>query len=156
MGFPLISVHTNSMEFYAKGRDELKGPDALKTCACVYVLARLMKIYYFGSTYITKEFTFSTKDPAYYDLLTLQCISSDRLVFYSSGCEGTRSEKTKYICKSQIVQESLSTCITLKNCSVCNKYIRTMIDLYNYGVLDSYKNVYDVEDFKKNIAKPWI
>lgn len=152
LGLPLVTVDTNYLDFFgAVTVEKTGGPDALKTCSCVYALRKLFKTYYFGSGMELERFTFSAVDPALYDILTLQTISVNSLWFYSSGAEASRMEKLEYIVDHPIVQKTLTVCAD-SNCNRCNKCIRTMMELYALKKLDHFADVFDVPDFKQHLA----
>jgi hypothetical protein len=66
--------------------------------------------------------------------------STETLNFIHDGCEATRVEKTAFIAKSDIALKSLRVCYknpnSVYNCGVCEKCIRTMINLECAGVLE--------------------
>jgi hypothetical protein len=153
LGLSLISVHSNSMEFYLDRyyTPNVASPCALKTCACVHLLGGLFSVFYFASGLGLEKFGF-LEDPASYDLLTLSMISTDSLSFYSTGMEVNRISKVAYIVDNPIVQAHLSVDAD-ENCSRCDKCYRTMFELYALNKLDAYSQVFDIPYFLSNIDK---
>lgn len=122
----------------------------------VLCLQKLWKTYYYGSS--GEDFSsFSIenndeKDCSKYELLSLQCFSTNNLVIYSDGGAKNRLEKTESICKEKIVTKYLHICTKKEyNCGVCPKCMRTLLSLYALNVnLDEYKKIFDIDYFNKN------
>lgn len=125
----------------------------LTFCSGAMTLNKLLKIYYFSGTYTFWEYTMTANpyDVTYYDILNLSCIETENMRFYSSGGECTRMEKVKYLADYEIFQRNLFVCGTFdENCGRCSKCIRTMGELYTVGKLDKFKDIFPIDDFKKN------
>ena len=97
------------------------------------------------------QFGFSIDDIAFFDLLSVQCVSNENTTFYSTGSEVTRLEKTAYISDFAVTHKYLNVCwYHLYNCNKCDKCRRTMLGLYALGKLDRYGEVFDVNYFYQN------
>ena len=118
----------------------------------VYCLQKLWKTYYYASTYTFANFNLknnSTKDTAYYELLSLQCFSTHNLQLYSEGSTKDRLEKTTTIINDKLVQKHLHVCCTKGyNCGVCLKCRRTLLTLDILGKLDDFREVFDIDYYK--------
>mgnify|MGYP003294633432 CR=1 FL=1 len=68
-----------------------------RTLACVLAMQKLFSIYYFASGTDFNDSHIDEYDTAYYDILNVQCLSTENTTFYLSGMEATRLEKIKYI-----------------------------------------------------------
>lgn len=149
-----IEVNTNCLELYSdligKG---FTGPDARKTCSCVVALKKLFSVYYFSNGPTLDRFSFSSKDPAHFDLFTIEMLNHSGIRFYLRGIETPkRIDKVKYISDKKTVQNNLSVCIN-KNCGICEKCIRTELELFAIQKLDAFETVFDLVFFKKNMVK---
>ena len=116
------------------------------------MLQKLWRKYYLASVGIDySNFTIINNDiidSADYDLLTLQCFSTSGLRIYNEGGAKTRLQKTKEIASYPLVQKYLHVCTTKPyNCSVCPKCKRTILSLEALGVLDRFREVFDVDYF---------
>lgn len=118
-------------------------------------MQKLWKAYFYGSS--GRDFSAfnlknnSTKSSALYELLSLPCFSTNNLRIYSEGATRTRIEKTKEIADNPIVQKYLHVCCTNgNNCNWCLKCKRTILTLDALGKLDDFKNVFNIEYYKKN------
>ena len=142
----LLCIDTNLMEFY--GEDHTHS-GTFRMCGCILALQKLFSTYYIGAGYAMDEVQVSV-DNAAYDFLNVQCASSEGLTFYSSGLEVSRLDKVKYISDFPVTYNSISVCLDgFKNCSHCEKCLRTMGELYAINKLDLYRPSFDVDDFYK-------
>lgn len=121
----------------------------------VLCMRKAWKTYYYSSAFHDMgQFSLThnqTKDTSYYDLLSLNCFSTDGIRIYSEGGEKTRYEKVKNIVKFPPVRKYLHVCFKEKvNCGICDKCRRTLLCLDLSGELDNFANVFDVESYKKN------
>ena len=115
-------------------------------------LQKLFGKYYWSSGHPFSQFNLTIDDIAYFDLLSVQCVSNENTTFYSTGSEVTRLEKTAYISDFAVTHKYLNVCwYYLYNCSKCDKCRRTMLGLYALGKLDRYGEVFDVNYFYQNI-----
>lgn len=148
-----VEVNTNCLELYQElvGKG-FTGPDARKTCSCIVALKMLVGEYYFSSGLSLDKFFLSYKDPAQYDLFTINTISTLDIKFHLSGIEiEKRIEKVKKIADNSIVQQYLSVC-SGKNCGKCNKCVRTQLELYALGKLGEFNKCFNLPLFSKNFV----
>ncbi|MBE6968543.1 MAG: hypothetical protein E7442_00255 [Ruminococcaceae bacterium] len=125
----------------------------------VLALQGLFSVYYYSSGYSANEFGFSDAKGADHDGLTVQCFSTESVQIYSSGIESTRLEKVRYIIDHPFTYDNLAVCLKEDqaegNCSRCAKCTRTMAELDCAGALERYKNVFDIEDYYRDVAYHW-
>lgn len=121
----------------------------------IYCMQKLWKTYFYGSS--GRDFSAfnlknnSTKSSALYELLSLPCFSTKNLRIYSEGATKTRIEKTKDIADNPIVQKYLHVCCTNgNNCNWCLKCKRTILTLDALGKLNDFRDVFNIEYYKKN------
>jgi hypothetical protein len=125
-----------------------------RTLSAALVLQKLFFAYYYssGSTLDTFRLEVATCCP--YDLLTVHCVTTDTMRFYSTGLNAQRIEKTAFIADSPDAQKWLNVCTrSATNCGECTKCRRTMMALHALGALDRFSAVFDVERFRRNYAK---
>ena len=120
----------------------------------VFCLQKLWKTYFYASTYDFSNFKLKyndIKDASYTELLLLNCFSNKKLRIYSEGAAKTRLEKTAFIADSKLAQKYLHVCLfKTKNCGKCLKCKRTMNTLYALKKLEKFKEVFDVDYYKKH------
>ncbi len=154
-GLPLIVGHSNIHTIIF---GDYQITHTFYSLFCVFALRKLFHIYYYASTYpLYKSSCLDNaligNDTASYDMLTFHCLSDANLLLYSAGSgKKTRIDKTKSIINERIVQNNLDVCVKHKdkNCGVCIKCRRTMLQLYMLGCLDKYNKVFPIEIFYKN------
>jgi hypothetical protein len=68
--------------------------------------------------------------------------SSSRMTLHHIGADKWRDEKLRAISKYNLARHHLTVCYAqdsiLRNCGRCAKCVRTMLNLYQYGTLDSF------------------
>lgn len=123
----------------------------------VFVLQKLFGIYYFSSSHTYQSFAFVNYSSEYHQLFNMYCLSTENTELYVTGADAIRYEKMNYISKYEAPKKYLMVCRNpilrngeAVNCSRCAKCTRTMIDLELEGRLDEYKDIFDVEYFRKN------
>jgi len=96
------------------------------------------------------------------ELYMLNLLSTECMEIIFEGGQYSRIEKTKkvaaYVPSYKYLNVCVSDCRTntsALNCSRCFKCVRTMKSLDVLGVLDLYKDVFDVEWYKKNRKHLW-
>ena len=130
----------------------------------ILCLQKLWGVYYYGSSgYDFTSFNVidtSEHDCANYELLSLDCFSTNNLKIYSEGGAKTRLEKTKDIYKDKLTKKYLHVCVKEKdNCGVCTKCMRTLLTFYALDAnMNDYKNIFDIDYFNNNIEEyfEWI
>ena len=149
-----VSVDTNMNEFLMMNHEKTH---TFRSLACVLLLQKLFAKYYYSSGLEFNETRIDEYDTASYDILNMQCLSTEDIVFYSTGMETNRIGKVKKVSEYEPSYRFLNVCVKEDyNCGVCEKCIRTLLELDALGKLEEYKNVFDVEKFKANKNKYWI
>lgn len=131
--------------------------------SCALLLQKLFQNYLYASGITIKDFKLNLLDSTYYDLLISKAIQSNKMQLYISGLNTNRFHKTQIISDYTITQNILSVCLITsdntdvqtveKNCSKCFKCVRTMLTLEVLGKLEKFKDVFDLEIFRKNKDK---
>lgn len=147
----MICVDTNANELLHQNHE---ATHTFRTLAIPLLLQKLFDKYYFSSGFSFRDFGFDKMDTAHYDLLNIECLSTDTLTFYSSGGESTRLEKLEYISNFPITYKRLNVCVSeAVNCSRCEKCRRTIVGLYAIGKLHLYEKVFDINYFEQHKHK---
>lgn len=167
LGLIPIELYTNLYSFY-ESQFIFNYYFTPQYASSSYALGKLFSKYYYSSGVSVSDFSMNhdyIKDSAYYDLFTLDCISTKNLKLYSSGSEVGRVEKTRYISNDKTVQNHLQVCAVEQsssfyeingnyleklNCGHCTKCFRTISTLYGLGCLEEFENVFDLSYFRKN------
>lgn len=155
LGLSFVAVDSNLHAFLPKLKDQ-----ASYFCiySCVFALERAMKLYYLSSSYSYGEvIKYGHKSrnndfSEFGDPMLLPLARTEHFELVSDGCQYTRSQKTELIAKWEISKKYLNVCCknnAIENCSVCHKCVRTLIPLESMGLLEDYKNTFDIDAYKK-------
>ncbi|MGY0691309.1 hypothetical protein ACW2QC_00790 [Virgibacillus sp. FSP13] len=122
----------------------------IRNVACVLILQKLFRYYYYSSGRQIQHFELSPTIGASYDILTLNMLSTESLSFFSAGSSYSRVEKTKMITNYEPTYRYLNVCTSgdAANCSECEKCMRTMLTFDVMGKLHLYENVFDLKKYQ--------
>lgn len=153
-GYELIFVDSNIREVLP---ERFLDVYSFRNMGFALALQGLVSVYLLSSGHFVEDFKMDLHNTASYDLFTIQCCSTESLSFFLSGMEVKRSEKIRALCDFGPSHKWMSPCVHMqragaKNCSHCKKCIRDMGTLYALGRLEEYSEIFDVDDFKKNLA----
>lgn len=120
----------------------------------VYVLRKLYRIYYYASGEPLQYFSIKDNDLydcCLYEIYSTSMLSVSSLRIYSEASAITRYQKTVDISTYRPSYKYLNVCVFEKsNCGKCDKCIRTLLTLDAIGVLDNYKDVFNIQYYKDN------
>lgn len=149
--YKLVTVDSNMNELIMMDH---KKTHSFRTLGCVYALQKLFNKYYFASGYYYDEMKIDEDSCGHYDTLNVQSLTTPYLKIYCSGMEVSRQEKVNFIAKQPITYNWLNVCIsTAENCGMCNKCMRTMMELDAISMLEKYSSCFPIEKFYKNKNK---
>jgi len=152
LDLPLVESDSNIYEVY--DHRFFSKIHTFSTAFSVLALQKLWRTYLFAGTWGYADFSLhrhDRKDCAWYDLLTLNCVSTRHLRFYSEGSLKSRVDKTLYIAENSIAQQELHVCIkAIENCGICMKCRRTMLTLDAIGRLGDFSNSFPVDYYREN------
>ena len=145
----LIYGETNINEIYPDSMHEKT--HVYRTLGMVMNLQKLFKYYYFSSGMVFIDFKFVDFDPAFYDILSMQALSTNSTRLILCGGEVDRIGKLRFISNNHIVRKNLNVCIPKPfNCGHCLKCVRTMLELFLIGEIDNFSESFDVDYFHKH------
>ena len=163
LGKELILTFSNFIKFMCKKHGYVHTTvHTYITLAEILCFKKLWKAYLFSATFGPKDVSIQNvrhTDCSHYDYLTTQALSVPDLKIISSGAEVSRYEKTKILADYEAAQKYLRPCFNylqlrkdMKNCgrSLCPKCLRLLVSADVAGNLDKFKNVVDVEKYKRH------
>lgn len=149
LDLPVVSVDSNISDILQMNFEAIC---SYRTLSAVLALQKLFAHYYFASGESIDMFHIGDDGVSYFDLLNVQCFSTEGTRIYSSGITERRFEKIRFISDHPIVQKYLNICVSdKKNCGHCDKCIRTMNGLYALGVLEAFNKVFNLEEYFANL-----
>lgn len=149
--FDFIMIDSNISEYIKMSFVETH---TFRNMSAILAIQKLFKVYYYASGIPIWDFEISKKDPAYYDIYTLNMLSNENITFYSTGMSFTRLEKIDQITNYKLSYNTLNVCFNEdKNCGKCEKCVRTLLALEALKKIDLYKNVFDLDAYKKRKYK---
>jgi len=159
VNLPFIKVDSNIHLFHDKGGHQLT--HTLTLTAGVLSIQKIFVRYYIASAgYNYNEWIYVAEKYRNYDIggfsetYLLPLLSTETTEFILDGMQYTRVQKTINISKYPLTKQFLNVCLKnepqKKNCGVCSKCARVGLTLSAVSKLDDYKDVFDIEVYKKN------
>jgi len=152
----LIMVDTNLSEILQMSFQQTH---SFRNISCVLNLQKLFKNYYYASAYRFDHFKLNLKDTSDSDIFYLSMLSTESTNLFSSVSQYTRVEKTLLITDYPETYNFLDVCTNpnfkgeYRNCSKCEKCLRTQFTLELFGKLDLYKKVFNLDIYNKEKDK---
>lgn len=149
VNMPLLIVDSNLANIFHMDHGFT---DTVRNGGIVLMFQKLIDVYYYSSTYVIDEFVISmNKEGAYYDIYTMQNISTDNTTFYSSNPAYTRMRKIEEIANWDLAQKYMCVCIQdgEGNCGVCWKCSKTLAALDACDSVDKFGKVFDLQLWHK-------
>lgn len=122
-------------------------------------LKKLLKHYYYASSDPLTNFRLTFDYSQDYDLLNAFAIRTESFQMHSHAVHEDRIEKTDFIAGYPIVHQNLHVCFhqeyhgSYRNCTKCEKCIRTATALDILGRLSHFSETFDLEYFTRNRAR---
>lgn len=153
-GIEVVCVDTNIHKVIWERYDKVY---SFRLIACALALQGLFKIYLLSSGPNAAEFELDLQICDRYDLLTVNCASTESLCFYLSGMETKRGKKLELLTDWEPSWRWLHPCtraaITSHNCGQCKKCICDQTTLYALDRLGRYEAVFDVDYYLKHLPQ---
>lgn len=154
IGLPLIRVNSNVDDFYDDKNLTFVRTATVRNASVPLLLQKGIGRYLYGSSIsfvdqgINKNGTLG-----YCDTVSLPMLSTNSTDMMAVGSKYTRVEKTAQIAEIPDTYSSLNVCTRsdaiVKNCSKCNKCMRTQLTLDLTGYLERYKNAFDLDIYSQ-------
>ena len=152
-GMPLVYVKSNLDSDYYRGAYGHTG--VYRNCAMALSLQGLFSVYYNSSGGWPGYFDLTlTEGSQHYEALLCTCLSTESLSFILSDY-ATRAEKTIIIADDKLAQKYLDVCFAFNSCGKCTKCIRTLVTLDIIDKVENFREVFDIDYFKKHRAQAY-
>jgi len=148
IGLPIIVVDSNMEEILEK---PFASTHTFRNISAVLALQKLFKTYYYSSGDPVYRFNFNRDYSCDYDIFSLHMLSTENLNLFVSGSFYTRLEKAAIVTSFPVSYKYLNVCpYGNDNCSLCEKCLEAMLTLEILGKLDLYKDVFNLDLYRKN------
>lgn len=153
MNKEVITVDSNLSEVL---RMNFLETNTLRNISCVLILQKLFRNYYVASKSRFDHYKLHAYNNQDFDLLTLNMLSTESTTFFSAVSHLTRVERTALISEYNSPKKYLNICtnpnhsIKSKNCSSCDKCLRTAFTLDLLNKLDLFQEVFDLGIYEEN------
>lgn len=150
MNLKLLEIDSN---FHEVLKEDYLAVYTYRLAAIILGVQKLFGTYLLSSGNPYDRFSLSRNNSANSDLLNMHSFNTETLHFISSGAGVKRHEKIKELSEFPFAYDNLHPCFknSKSNCGHCKKCRRDTVTLWAYGILDKFKNVYDVDFALKNL-----
>lgn len=147
---PVIAVDSNLDELH--GYESFARDHQFRNVAAVLALQSLVGTYLYASGYRYEDcFVRGQHTPlAQWDPVLLPHLSTERLRILSVGGQYSRVQKTERVAAFPLSHRYLHVCVSSTdshNCSTCWKCARTLLTLELLGLLESYRDAFDLKAY---------
>ena len=159
---PVVKIESNISQVYL-GLQHADENYMSRNMAAVLSMQKLFGKYIYASSYPLKDAKFIKKDMAAQESWLLPAWSTESTELITGDPCMVRSEKTKrvaqcpdtykhlYVCWKEVLsnhgpnEEVKKVKDDFRNCARCDKCLRTLITFDILGVIDRYKNIFDLD-----------
>lgn len=166
-GLPLVTLDSN-IGIASRGTSFDK-VFLFRNAAAVLALQKLFRRYFIGSGRHVSQFKIDRDDISFYEALLIPMLSTECTELVLSEGDKTRVEKTADVMDNDFVKKHLYVCWKEifknewpnywnvikdsaekhRNCTKCDKCLRTCLTLDLLGRIDDYKDVFDLPQYYK-------
>lgn len=158
LGLETCHVHSNYNELFPQ---TLLYMAVYADMACVHALGRLFGAYFYASDgkAVLDLANQECRDSSEYDLFSLPNLSTASLALYSEGAGTMRWQKVRRVADFPPATEMLNVCCqelrncgpsdgeSNRNCGICDKCQRTLLEADAQGLLERFGSVFDLEAY---------
>ncbi len=159
VGLNAIMLNTNLFDFLKPEWEYQVG--VLCRISSILIFQKALKRYYISNAYTYGEMIDLAHDRVFLeefsDPYIMPLLSPKGLEIVCDGAQYKRSTKTERITSIPLTRKFLNVCVNFddshleaKNCSLCSKCMRTMMALESIGKLEDYKDVFDLNKYRKH------
>ena len=157
---PLVLIESNIGKFFKDLTFNWSGP--VRTMSTALAMQKLFHRYYYASGHSNADLEI-TDIMGHFASLVIPMLSTENIEFIVADQDRSRIDKTVAIAENPLVQKYLHVClreirannqgkeylrdIKFRNCSRCDKCLRTLITLDILGVVEKFGNIFDLEYF---------
>ena len=171
LNLPVIEVESNSAILFKDF--DFDQSHTIRNMATVLSLQKLIRRYIYASDFPVEHTNLSATHIGEYNQILLPLLSTDYTELIVADTDKTRTEKTRFIADDDLVLQNLYVCwrdifsngnpgykklmdsISYRNCTRCDKCLRTALALDILGVLKKYEKIFDLAEYYR-VRKMYI
>ena len=158
-------VDTNLEDFYSNlNNSGFEKTHTLRNASAALSLQSKISNYFYSSgikysavSTVATKFTYPSTEISFIDPILLPIISTANMKFTSYGTCYSRFEKVEIVSDFELAYDFLNVCVGKpikrlqnKNCSVCDKCMRTILSLEILGKLDKFSHRFELDKYNKH------
>lgn len=167
INMPLVSIESNLAYFYTSTSFDYNQTNVIRIVSTILSIQKLFKKYIFSSSYPLQQHTISALNLAYFQSILLPSFSTTNTEIIDGEPYLTRCEKTSIIADNELVRKHLHVCLRdlvlndlmpigpwvnlnsdKRNCSGCEKCLRTLVTLDILDKLQYFNKVFDLQKYR--------
>lgn len=165
IGLPVVKIESNIWELFPGFNFDQSGN--MINMSTVLTMQKLFGKYLYGSNYPITATHLTDVCSGYFESLMIPISSTESTELIVANADMARSQKTEVVVSNPLSRQSLYVCWKelivnnnpnhpiskikdkFRNCTRCDKCLRTCMQLDILGKLDYYKDIFDIEYFYK-------
>lgn len=156
IGLPLVVVDSNLDDFYGPGLSFIQTHTPRNASVALLLQGGIGRWLYAAGYSNDTMFVGPTHEIAAADGKALPMLCTESLDITLRGGEYTRAQKTLRVADLPLSHDTLDVCanpVAERNCSICQKCLRTLLTLDIAGHLELYARAFDLEAYRGRRAK---
>lgn len=156
IGLPLVAIDSNLDEFYGAGLSFIQTHTPRNASVALLLQGGIGRWLYAAGYSNDTMFVGPTHEIAAADGAALPMLCTESLDITLRGGEYTRAQKTLRVAGLPLSYGTLDVCanpVTDRNCSICQKCLRTLLTLEIAGHLELYARAFDLDAYLGRRAK---
>lgn len=154
---PVVKVYSNFMEYIKYHFEQVH---AFCNVSHAMLLKGMISKYLYSTGYPIEKTCLNFEDTSHYELLICQVVNRPDFEMISYQPAFSRMDKTMSVAKSEVAQKNLCVCVKNDigngNCTTgCFKCARTITSLEALGVLEKFKDSFDLDLYSSEKNRIW-
>jgi hypothetical protein len=126
----------------------------IRDTACLMNLQKLFRYYFYSSSFRFDSLIFNDHAMSKYETLLLPLFSTESTAIFPGASRYERIKRAEIVSAYPPAYRYLNVCVAhartgeIRNCSVCEKCLRTQLTFDLLGKLDLFKDVFETEKYR--------
>ncbi len=152
IGLPLVKINSNLDDFYDESLSFERTHTSRNASVALLLQGGLGRFLYASAFSYPDIKVVPGAKMGHSDAMALPLISTDTLDLISAGGERSRVGKTIQLADFPVTYDALDVCVredSDRNCSVCDKCMRTLLTLDMAGLINKYEDSFDLGKYRR-------